>query len=438
MDFKIETTDGSALERRVTVTIPAAVIDEEVKKGLRARGSNAKLPGFRPGKIPPHILEQKFGADVRMSVYDQQMRTSYAEALAKEEVRAAGGPTVDSTTMEPGKDFEYSATFEVYPEVKLASLSDLAIEKPVVNVGDSDIEDMLKNLLEQRADWNVVERAAADGDQIKIDFEGRLDGELFEGGSAEEVSVTLGDGGMIPEFEAGLKDLKAGDEHTYKVNFPTDYHVDTLAGKEAEFAVKVHDVKEKSLPELNDEFAQSFGIEASDDESAVEKLKTTVQENMARDAERGVESQMKENVITALMAANTVELPKALVQEEVGRLRQDMQQRSGQSGDESQFPEEMFQEEAARRVSLGLIMGQVIEDAELSVDAAAVNERLAQVVAGSEKPQDMIRAYRSNPQVMRNLEASVLEQQVIDHVLAQAKVTEKDTAFKDIASQLAN
>lgn len=447
MDYNIESVDGSALERRITVTIPAAVIDEAVKKGLRARGQNAKIPGFRPGKIPPHILEQKFGGDVRMSVYDQQMRTSYGEALAKEKIRAAGGPTVDNTTMESGKDFEYSAKFEVYPEITLQPLNELKVEQPEVNVGDEDVADMLENLREQRAEWNEVDRAAADGDQLNIDFEGRLDGELFEGGTAEQVAVTLGAGGMIPEFEAGLEGLKAGDEHTYKVNFPTDYHAESLAGKEAEFSVKVHDVKAKTLPEIDEEFATGFGFAADeeapedgDKQTAMAKLKNTIKENMQRDGERGEENQLKQNVIDALLAANAVEVPQALVQEEIARLRHDMQHRSGQedcdSHDDSQFPDDMFKDEASRRVQLGLLMGQVIEDAELKVEPDAVNERLAQAVAGSEKPQDMLRSYRSNPQVMRNIEASVLEQQVIKYITDQALVTKKSVPFKEIANQL--
>lgn len=440
MDFKIETVDDAPLERRITVTIPAATIDEAVKTRLRERGRTAKLHGFRPGKIPPNVLEQHYGAETRMAVYDQEMRTSYGEALAKEEVRAAGGPTITDTTMEPGKDFSYTATFEVYPEVKVTDLNSLTIDKPVVAVTDEDVEDMLGNLREQRAEWNVVERAAEDGDQVKIDFEGKIDGEAFEGGTAEGVAVTLGAGGMIPEFEDGLKGLKAGDEKTYTVNFPEDYHVDTLAGKETEFSVKVHDVSEKSLPELDDEFANSLGFE----EGGLDKLREVIKENMAKDSERGVEGQVKSNVVDAMLAANEVALPKALVRDEIGRLRHEMQHQSGQGDcndhDDEGFPDDMFFEEAERRVKLGLLMGQVIEDADLTVNAEQVNERLAQISAGQagdpQKAQEMMRAYRGNPQVMRNIEAGVLEQQVIDYVLEQAQVNEVSKSFKEIAPNL--
>ena len=292
MDVTVETT--GTLERRMRVELPIAPIEQQVDTRLKSVGRTAKIKGFRPGKVPPKVVRQRYGKQVREEVLNEVLQKSYSEAVAREKLHPAGGPKIE-TENENGKTFAFVATFEIMPEVVLKNLEKIKIEKPQVTIGDDDIDDMLTKLRKQKATWQKVDRKSADGDRVTIDFEGSLKGEVFPGGEAKKYPVELGAGQMLPDFEKGLSDLKAGEETTFKVKFPKEYHAEDLAGKKADFKVTVHFVEAQVLPELNDEFAESFGVT----DGGLAAFMTDVRENMEREAAQKVKSSLREQVMDA-------------------------------------------------------------------------------------------------------------------------------------------
>lgn len=431
MQVSVENT--GQLERRMTVKVPAERVDNEIDTRLKQLAKRAKLPGFRPGKIPPKVVKQQFGGQVQQEVLEELLRSSYAEALTQEKLSPAGGPTIDPVKMEPGEGLEYTATFEVYPEVELQGLDGIEVKRPKAEVADADIETMLENLRRQRATHTPVERAAAQGDRVTVDFEGTIKGKPFEGNQGEDVSVELGEGRMLPDFEAALEGLAAGDEHEFEVKFPKDYPAEEVAGKKAKFQVKVKEVAERHLPELDADFVKQLGIESGD----VDELRAEIRRNMEKELGEAVQRKTKEQVMEGLVAANPIELPKALVSDEIQRLRHDALHRMGLGHGEDDknvpdLPDDLFEEQARKRVSLGLLIGEVISSQSLKPEEARLQETLSGMVAGYQKPEEALRAYRQNPQVMRQLEALVLENQAVDWLLEQAKVSDEPMTFEEV------
>jgi trigger factor len=425
MQVSLETTGG--LERRMKVQVPAERVEREVEEQLKSLTKKAKVDGFRPGKVPLKVLRERFGDQVRSDVVRDLLQSSFNEALAQQKLNPAGGPRIDSINTAPGKDLEFTAVFEIYPEVKLKGTEGIKLERPVAEVTPGDVDAMLDNLRRQRATWEQVSRAAADGDRVQIDFEGFLGGTPFPGGKGEKVQVVLGEKRMLPDFEKGLLGIKAGESREFDVNFPADYHAAEMAGKQARFKVSAHAVDGRVLPELDEAFCRSFGVE----EGGVEKLRAEVADNMRRELEDTVRRKLKDQALDALLNANKLDLPKALVDEEIERLRQDALVRIGVRDPKkaSELPRELFQEQAVKRVSLGLLVGEIITQQRLTVEPKRVDERLQRMAGEYSKPAEAVRSFRANADIMRQVETVVLEEQAVDWLLEQAKVTEKPTTF---------
>jgi trigger factor len=429
MQISIETTQG--LERKMTVGVPAADVDGQATEALKGMAKNARMNGFRKGKMPPHVAKKMFGKDARREAVQQVMQRAFFEAVSKEEVKMAGMPTnLEPTVNEEGKDLEFVATFEVYPEVALADLAAIEVEKKAATVTDADVENMVETLQKQQAKWEASEEAAADGDQAVIDFEGFIDGEAFEGGKAEGYSLTLGSNSMIPGFEDGILGAKAGEDKTLNLTFPADYHKEDLRDKAVEFKVAVKEVKKPQLPELNEEFFSAFGVEAKD----LESFKTDIRSNMDRELARAVRNDTKNQIVEALVAANEIDVPNALIDQEIGRLRQQAVQQfgGGQGIDASMLPAELFKDQADKRVKVGLLMNAAIEQFDLKPSEEKVDALIEEVASTYQEPEQVREYYKNTPEQKSQVEALALEEQVVEKILEAAKVTEAEASYEDV------
>ncbi len=422
MQVSVETTSG--LERRMTVTVPKENIDNEVQKRLKDLAKRVKIDGFRPGKVPFSVVRQKFSGQVSQEVMGEVMQNSFYEAVTQEKLRPAGMPLIEPGDSKEG--FEFTATFEVYPEFEVKGLEKIKVERPVLEISDEDIDKMLETIRKQRKTWQAVDRPAQEGDQLTIDFVGTLDGEEFQGGTAQQVKIELGSKRMIPGFEEQLIGAKPGDELTLDVTFPEDYHAKDLAGKAVQFATTVHSVEEPVLPELNDEFATEFGIK----EGGLEALKQQVRENMQREAEQTIAMRVKEQVFDGLMGLDLLEVPKALVDGEIENLVKQRQQDMQQYGVPAQDVDPaQFETQARRRVSLGLILSEVIKANDITVPPARLREAVEKLASSYEYPEEVVKYYYADKDRLKEVENVTLEEMAVEHVLSQAKVSDKKTSF---------
>jgi trigger factor len=424
MDVTVEST--GALERRMRVELPIEPIEQQVDSRLKSVGRTAKIKGFRPGKVPAKVVRQRYGKQVREEVLNEVLQRSFSDAVAQEKLNPAGGPKIEAEEGN-GKTFAFTAVFEVMPEVVLKDLEKIKVEKPEVTIDDSDIDGMLMNLRKQKATWEEIDRSSAEGDRVTIDFVGKLNGEVFPGGEGKEYPVVLGAGQMLPDFEKGLMGVSVGDETTFKVKFPKDYHATDLSGKKADFAINVHRVEAEVLPELNDAFAESF--EVSD--GGLERLMADVRENMEREAGEKSKNDLREQVMNALLASNPLEVPHSLKHREMHAIQREAMQRMGIE-DEGQAPAlENFAEAAEKRVVLGLLLRQVIVDKGLKVDEAMMRARVEELCAGYENAGDMVDMYMGNPQLMQQIEPMVVEQQAIDWIVENGATKAKKISFTE-------
>jgi len=428
MQVSVETTDG--LQRKMTIALPAEDIDSAVKERLQSLGKTTRMNGFRPGKVPFNVLKKRFEPQVRSEVLGTLINKSFYDAVQQEKLRPAGQPEIaPEDEKDEGKDgFSYIATFEVYPEFDPVFNDSIKVKKPVVEIKDSDIDEMIESLRKQRTDFTTVDRAAANDDQVVIDFLGRVDGEEFEGGKAEKAPLVLGSKSMIEGFEDQLQGLSAGDKKTIKVTFPAEYQAEHLAGKDAEFDINVHEVKESFLPELNEELVKSFGIE----DGTIESLRADITKNMERELKQRVDNEIKTQVMDGLLALNPIDVPSALVKEEIGRQREQLMQQMQGQADESFLSDELFTEQAEKRVRLGLVVGEIVQKSELKSDASAVREQVEQIASSYQDPQQVIDYYYGNPEMMRNVEGLVLEEAVTTKVLEASSVTDESKTFQEI------
>ena len=425
MQVTVEST--SALERRMRVELPAERIEKEVESRLRRVGRTAKIKGFRPGKVPPNVVRQHYGSQVRQEVLSDLMGQSYRDAVQQENLNPVAQPQIEPDLAAGGETFAYTATFEVLPEVKLKALDKIKVEIPDVGIEDADLEDMINNLRRQKATWEIVDRAAEDNDRVVVDFDGTLKGEPFPGGSGEEVPVVLGEGQMLEDFEKGLKGVSAGEETSFKVKFPKDYHAEDLAGKKVDFAVKVHRVEAQSLPPLDDALAESYGVE----EGGLDKLRADVRDNMRREADTRIRADLREQAMTGLLEANPVEVPKALVYQEAHSMQQEAMRQFGIEDPEQAPPIDNFVEGAEKRVRLSLLVRQLIDDQGIETDAEKLRTRVEELCAGYENSADMVTTYMSNPQIMSQIEPMVLEEQAVEWLIENGKESKKSIGFKD-------
>ena len=430
MQVSVETTQG--LGRRVTITVPADSIEKAVSSELVNVSKKVRIDGFRKGKVPQHIIEQRYGASVRQDVLGDLMQRNFVDAIIKEKINPAGAPNYIPGEYKLGEDFNYSVEFEVYPEVELKDLENIEVEKPVVEVNDADVDTMLETLRKQQADWKETDAAVTAEDRVTVDFSGSIDGEDFEGGKASDFVLAMGQGRMIPGFEEGLVGHKAGEEFVIDVNFPEDYHAENLKGKAAKFAITLKKVEVRELPELTPEFIKRFGVA----DGSVDGLRAEVRKNMERELKGAVRNRIKTQAIDGLVNANEIDVPAALIDGEVDVLRRQAAQRFG--GNEKQaleLPRELFEEQAKRRVVVGLLLGEVISQHELKADEDRVKALIEEMASAYEDPSEVVEFYSKNKELMNNMRNVALEEQAVETLLSKAKVTEKATTFTELMNQ---
>lgn len=411
----------------MTIAVPAERVENEVNKRLQQTAKRAKVAGFRPGKVPMSVIRQRFEADARQEAFGDLVQASFYEAIVEQKLNPAGAPAVEPKSFEKGKDLEFVAIFEVFPEFTVGGLESISVERLSAEVADADLDNMLEVLRKQNTRFEAVERAAQNDDQVNIDFVGKVDGEVFAGGSAKGTQLVLGSGRMIPGFEDGLVGAKAGEERVVNVTFPEDYQNLDLAGKAAEFTITVNSVAAPVLPELNEEFFAQFGIK----ESTLEGFRTEVRKNMERELRQAIKAKVKNQVMDGLLAANPIEVPKALLENEVNRLRVQAVQQFGGNIKPEQLPAELFEEQAKRRVVLGLIVAEVVKQFELKPDEGKVREMIEEMASAYQEPEQVIAWYYKNDQQLNEVRSVVLEEQVVDTVLQKATVTDKSVSYED-------
>ena len=427
MQGSIESSTG--LERQLKIGVPADTIEQEVTARLQKATKTVSIKGFRKGKVPLRVVKQHYGKGVRQEVIGEVINSSFYKAIQQEDLRPVGQPRIDDLNDVEGKDLEFMAIFEVYPEVELAALTKVKISRPASELVETDVETMIEVLRNQQAKFEVADKAAEDGDQLNIDFVGTAKGEEFAGGSADAQDLVLGSDQMIPGFEAGLIGVKAGDETVLKLKFPKDYQSDDLKGKAVVFSVKVNTVANKELPELNDEFFKLYGVE----EGGEAKFREDIQANMERELRNAIRTKVKNRIMNQLFELNKVELPAALVTNEITNLKQQMVQQfgGGQEIDLSILPDDMFKEKAERRAALGVIVSELVKVEEITPDEVQVRARIDEIASTYEQPKEVVDYYYSKPELLSSVEAVVLEDQVTELVLAKAKVKEEVLSYED-------
>lgn len=428
--MQVSVESGEGLERRLLVDLPAERVEGEVDKKLAELAKTVRLDGFRPGKVPARVVKQRFGDQVRQEVYGDLIQASFYEAANDSELMPVGDPSIDLRDAAEEGGLSYTATFQIMPQISLGDLSGREVVKPVAEVTEADVDEMIDKLRKQRTEWVDVDRAAQDGDTVHIDFKGLVDGEAFEGGSAENVPLVLGSGSMIDGFEAGLLGAKAGDERTVEVTFPEDYRAEHLAGKPATFEIKVLRVAEPKLPEIDEDFVREFGV----DEGTEEALRAEVRSNMESELEQRLKGMLKDNVMAVLREVNPLDIPDAMVKQEAERMKQqavqDMQARGQQSS--LDLPASIFEDQARTRVHLGLLVGEIIDKNGLKAEESALRETIERLAQSYEDPQEVVDYYMNNPEQRSSIENLVLEDRVVEWLMDQGEVNEDKRTFSDV------
>lgn len=428
--MQVSVESGEGLEKRLMVELPAERVTAAMDKRLRDLARHVRLDGFRPGKVPMRTIKQRFGEQVRHETYNALIQETLYEAASQEQLMPAGEPQIELREVAEEGGLGYTATFEVMPEISLGDLAGQTMIRPVAEVTEADIDEMIDKLRQQRTVWNDVERGAKDGDTVHMDFTGKIDGEAFEGGTAENTPLVLGSGSMIEGFESGLLGAGAGETRTLEVKFPDDYRAQHLAGKDAVFEVKVLRVSEPQLPEVDDEFVKAFGVE----DGSVEALRADVGKNMRQELKQKLRSITKERVMDVLIAANPMDIPKALAGQEAERMKQqmlqDMQQRGQASG--MDLPASLFEEQARRRVHLGLLVAEIIAKQELKAKEDQLQGVIAEFAESYEDPQEVIDYYLQDKNARKSIENLVLENEVVDWVLGQVDTSDESKSFAEV------
>jgi len=427
----------SPLERRLTMAVPVETIDREVQERLKKLSRTVRMPGFRPGKVPLKVLAQQYGPQVRSEVVGEAVQKTFEEAVREKKVRVAGYPRIEpkQDATEAGQ-LAFSATFEIYPEFKLGDLSSAVIERPVLSVGDAEVDKTLEILRKQRVQYEDVSRAAQVGDRVTVDFTGTIDGSEFAGGKANDAALVLGEGRMLAEFEAGVTGMAPGGSRTFPVTFPADYGAKEVAGKSASFDVTVKKVERPKLPELDAEFARSLGVADGD----LVKMRTEVKANVEREVKKRVDGEVKQKVMQALLDSTLIELPKSLIEMEIARLQQqartDLEGR-GVKMDQIPLNPEMFEAQAKRRVALGLIVGETVKQHGVAATPAQVRSLVDDFAQTYEQPSEVVKWFYSEPQRLAEFEGLALESNVVKWVLEKAKVEDKAVTFDELMGKAA-
>lgn len=432
MEVTLETT--SNLERKMRISVPSQQVESKVDAKLKQAAGQVKINGFRPGKVPMREVKRRFGEGIRQEVSNELMQSSFSEALQKEDVSPAGTPLIEEISMEAGKDLEFTAVFEVYPEVELEDFASITVEMPIAEVADDDLSKMIEKLRDQRMKYVETSRMSRNEDKLNVDFEGFVDGEAFDGGKGEGADIILGSGTMIPGFEKGLLKCKSGDEKDLQLKFPDEYQNENLAGKEALFKIKVNTVSAPKKPDLDDDFFKLFGV---DDDGGEEDFRAEVRGNMEKELSAAVKNKVKNQVMDGLVATNNFDLPKALIASEVDRMRQDAVQQFGGSEkiDPTVLPAEMFEKQAEKRVKLSLVVSAIVDQLELKVDDDKVKKTIEDMASTYEEPEQVVNYYYGNEQQLSQIQNMVLEQQIVETVLEKANVSETTMSYDDAIKQ---
>jgi trigger factor len=427
--MQISVEESSTLERRLTVEVPEERIAEQVKARLVDMRKSARIDGFRQGKAPLTVVKQRFGKRIRDEIVGEILQSSFGEAMSKQELRPAGQPVIDPVSSEPGSGLTYTATFEIFPEFELKPLDQVEITRETCEIGDADIDTMIEKLREQNKEWIAVERGAQDGDQLQINFAGSIDGEPFEGGSGEDFDLALGTGMMIDGFEAGLTGKMGGESADLNLMFPDDYGNKDLAGKAVRFIIDINKVSEAVLPEINQAFIDKFGVSGGD----LPAFRDEVRANMEKERERALRQRFNNNVMEKIAGANDFEVPTAMVEAEAGRLRQQVAQelimRGMNPGDSKDEFESAVRVRAKGRVKLGLIMAEIVKQAELAANPDKVRQMIENMASSYEDSAAVVKWYYDNPEQLQQVEALCLEEDAVNWIAEQAKITEVSMAF---------
>ena len=425
----------NALERRLDLTVAIADLDQEIEQRLKRLGKNMKMPGFRPGKVPAAMVKQQYGDQARYEALNEALEKAFGEVAKTQQLRVAGHPSIEPKTTESKTHLEFTAVFEVYPEIKLGDLANVEIERPVLEVGAAEMDSTLAVLRKQRVRYEPVDRAAAAGDRVTIDFLGKKDGVAFQGGEAKDYHFVLGEGAMLADFEAAVTGLKAGESKTFEMTFPADYGAKELAGQTVSFEVSVKEVREAILPEVDEEFAKALGVADGD----IAKMREEIETNLKREVKKRLQGKLKDQVMEALLKTNTIDVPKALVEMEIDRLiqvaRQDMEQRSGKKMKDFPMQREWFADQAKRRVSLGLILSEIVKVNELHAKADQVKAIVEEAAQSYEHPEEVVRWYYAQPQRLAEIEGVAIEDNVVAWALSSAKVVDKAVVFDELMGQ---
>ena len=437
--MQVTTEAVSGVARRLNVSVPTSRVNEQFEARLKRTAKTVKINGFRPGKVPLNVVRREYGAGIYQEVVNEIIRDTVFEAIQQEKINAVGMPNIEKVENKDGA-LVYEAIVEVYPEVEVKTFADLEVERKASEINDKDVDTMIENLQKQRASWTETKGMAKKDMQVTFDFEGTVDGEKFEGGAAEDFKLVLGSGRMIPGFEDGIIGMKKGEEKVIDVTFPEDYQAENLAGKAAQFKITVKLVEKQKLPEIDAEFLKIFGLT---EEEGVDKLKADVRKNMEREVRNSLRNQVKQAAFDALVAANEIEVPASMVAQEIDRQRQQMiQQFTQQFGaqgagafDSSMLPDELFKEQAEKSVKLGVLVSKVLADAKLEVDQARVEAYIDDMASSYEDPTEVVEYFKNDKQQRAQIEAVVLEDQVVDHILAAAKVNDAPVSYEDLLKE---
>jgi trigger factor len=426
--MEVSLSDTGGLSRRLEVAVPATEVAKEVQQRLKRLSRTARLKGFRPGKAPLAVIAKQFGEQVRAEVVSDLMRTSFAEAVSRQNLRPAAGPRIEPITLGPEADLKYAAHFEVLPEIKVNPPEGLALERPTAEVTEADVDAMIENMRAQRPVFTPVARAARDTDRVRLDYQARIGGKPFEGGDLSDVNVVLGTRQAMPELEEGLKGVSAGEQRTISVVFPTGHPNRKLAGQSAELHLSIKAVEEQSLPEVDEDFFHAYGVE----QGGLAEMRAEVRKSMERELAGVIRGRLRAQALDALYRDNPIEVPRALIEEQVQQLQLDTARRLGIRDVNRLPPRDAFQEQARRRVALGLLIAHIVQAQAIKVDRERVQERLAELVESYPNPDEARRAYLKNQDAMRQIESAVLEDQVVDWVIGSARVTERPMSFAEL------
>lgn len=433
-DLQIETNKVSNKETQLTVKVPVETIQKRVQNRIRQVAKTAKFDGFRKGKVPISFVQSQYGAGIQQEVINDVIRDTVFDAIKNEQIQAVSMPNIDDVKLED-EFLVYQATVEIFPEIDVEGIDEIEVERQSASINDKDIDEMIENLRKQRQEFVEKDGEVVENDQVVFDFEGFIDGEAFEGGSAKDYELVIGSGQMIPGFEDGIIGMKANDEKTIDVTFPEDYAAEELAGKQAQFKINVKQVKEAKLPELNEEFFEVFGVK----EGGLDKLKEEVRKNMEREIKNAARQQVKEAAFDAILEKNEIDVPAAMLEQEIERQRSLMIQRFAQqfganpkSFSKDIFPDEMFEEQALRAARLGIIISRLITTKDIKLDEERVDTFIKEMSESYEDPQEVIDYYSNDKQQRSNIESVVLENQVVDYLLSQGKVTDVEVSYQDL------